>query len=86
MTHISISKQTIEQDVWEWIQNYIEVNHKFYNHKFPPCPYAKAARLAGLLDVSAYTSGAAIDFVYEQVDDLIANKKFNSTYSLRNTL
>ena len=78
MDHISTFKQLVEQDIWGWIKNYIEVNHKFYNYKFPPCPYAKAARLAGLLDVSAYTDGSTIDFIQNQVNELITNKKFNT--------
>ena len=27
--------QDIKTDIWDWIQNYIEVNHKFYDYKFP---------------------------------------------------
>ena len=38
-------KNIVEKDIWEWIKNYIEVNHEFYDYKFPPCPYAKSSRL-----------------------------------------
>ena len=38
-------KNIVEKDIWEWIKNYIEVNHEFYDYKFSPCPYAKSARL-----------------------------------------
>lgn len=58
-----MTKQTIETDIWNWIQGYIEVNHKFYDYKFPPCPYAKAARLKGLVDVQAYSHGNVYKFV-----------------------
>jgi hypothetical protein len=70
-------KTEIEKDLWDWITNYIEVNHKFYDYKFPPCPYAKAARLKGLVDVSAYTSGSITKFITEQTNDLIDGNKFN---------
>ena len=66
-----------EKDIWNWITNYIEVNNEFYDYKFPPCPYAKSARLKGLVDVQAYTSGNPYTFVKNQLDDLVEHKKFN---------
>ena len=59
----------IESDAWCWITDYIEVNHEYYNYKFPPCPYAKTARLNGMVKVSAYEYGSLIEFVKSQVDD-----------------
>ena len=70
-------KTTVEQDVWQWITGYVEVNHKFYDYKFPPCPYARSARLKGLVDVQAYTSGSALKFIQQQVSDLLLDRKFN---------
>jgi hypothetical protein len=67
----------IEQDIWNWIKNYIEINHKFYDYKFPPCPYAKATRLKGLMSVNAYTTGNPIKFIQQQINDLLDEKKFN---------
>ena len=71
-TMMNISK-TVEDDIWSWIKDYIEVNNKFYDYKFPPCPYAKAARQQGLVTVKAYQEGSVKDFiknsVYELVDD-----------------
>lgn len=61
----------IKQDILDWITGYIEVNHKFYDYKFPPCPYARAARLKGLLDIQVYESGRAIDFVESKVQEVI---------------
>ena len=70
-------QEEIKQDLWQWITDYIEVNHKFYDYKFPPCPYAKSARVKGLVDIVAYESGNINDFIQPQVNDLIAGKKYN---------
>jgi hypothetical protein len=72
-----INKVNIEQDLWSWVTNYIEVNHKFYDYKFPPCPYAKAARLKDLVNVTAWDTGSAIGFIKEQTDKLIVEQKYN---------
>jgi hypothetical protein len=67
----------IEQDIWQWITDYVEVNHKFYDYRFPPCPYARAARMQGLVDVRAYGSGGAGRFVEQQAADLVQHGRFN---------
>lgn len=67
----------IEQDIWDWITGYIEVNHKFYNHQFPPCPYARGARLRGLVDVQVYERGSTIKFIEAKIADLVADPKYN---------
>ena len=72
-------KQKIEQDIWDWIKGYIEVDHKFYDYKFPPCPYAKAARLKGLVDVQAYSSGNVFSFVKRQAAINAENNKHSVT-------
>jgi hypothetical protein len=70
-------KTQIEQDLWDWITNFIEVDHKFYNYKFPPCPYAKSARLKGLVNVTAYTTGSKIEFIDQEVKQFLDHKKYN---------
>jgi hypothetical protein len=67
----------IIDDIWNWITGYIEVNHKFYDYKFPPCPYAKSARLKGLVDIVAHESGNALSFIEKNIDDLVSNNKYN---------
>lgn len=67
----------IQQDIWDWLTDYIEVNHKFYNYKFPPCPYARGARLRGLVDVQVYEQGKVTDFIQAKIADLIAEPKYN---------
>lgn len=70
-------KDRIAQDIWDWIKNYIEANHKFYNYQFPPCPYARSARLQGLVDVQVYKSGNSVKFAQQQIDQLIAQDRYN---------
>ena len=67
----------VTDDIWNWITGYVEVNHKFYDYKFPPCPYAKSARLKGLVDVVAHNGGNMFQFIETQTTDLIDNKKYN---------
>lgn len=60
----------IQKDILDWVINYIEVNHEFYDYKFPPCPYAKAARLKNLIEIIPYTSGNYFKFAKAQTIDL----------------
>jgi len=53
----------IRQDIYDWVENFIEKNHEFYNYKFPPCPFAKAARLKGLMDIQVWKKGSFMQFV-----------------------
>jgi hypothetical protein len=70
-------KNKIEKDIWEWITNFLEVNHEFYHYKFTPCPYAKSARLKGLVNVTAYTVGSKIGFIEQQTEQFLADKQYN---------
>ena len=63
----------IEQDIWAWLKDYIEVEHKFYDYKFPVCPYARAARLKGTVSVKAYKSGSIKEFIKSNVAATIAD-------------
>ena len=72
-----MNKKQIEQDIWNWITGYIEVNHKFYDYKFPPCPYAQGARMKGLVNVSAYESGSVIKFINDQADKVIDHPTYS---------
>lgn len=69
MTHISTND--IKQDIQNWLVNYIEENHKFYDYKFPPCPFARSARLRGLIDIKIYESGGIRDFIRTHLKELI---------------
>lgn len=60
----------IEKDILDWIINYIEVNNEFYDYKFPPCPYAKSARLKNLVEIKSYTEGSYLKFVNSEISSL----------------
>jgi hypothetical protein len=77
MLPTSTFKQQVEQDIWDWITNFIEATNSFYNYKFPPCPYAKAARLKGLVDVVAYESGSVTSWIQTHIDQLILDNQFD---------
>jgi len=66
-------KLKIENDIWDWIKNYIEVDNKFYDYKFPVCPYAKAARQKGVVTVKAWTTGSIKEFITHSVRELVAD-------------
>ncbi len=68
--------QQVCTDINAWITNFVEVNHRFYDYKFPPCPYARQARLRGLVDVHAYEH-SPVQFVLDQVADLVAHQQYN---------
>lgn len=63
--------QLVENDIWSWIKDYIEVDNKFYDYKFPPCPYAKSARQKGLVTVKGYESGNIKEFIKDHVHKLV---------------
>jgi hypothetical protein len=67
----------VEKNIWKWIYEYVEINNEFYDYKFPPCPYAKSARLNGLVDVVAYTKGRPYQFITSQIDNLITHKMYS---------
>jgi hypothetical protein len=60
-------KELIEKDILDWVENYIEVNHEFYNNKFSPCPFARKARLGGNLLITAWESGSYRSFIEDQL-------------------
>lgn len=65
----------VEAEIWDWIKNYIEVNNKFYDYKFAVCPYAKAARQKGIVDVKGYEHGSVKEFIADNVRELVADPK-----------
>jgi hypothetical protein len=60
----------IEQDIWTWITDYIEQDHEFYGHRFPPCPYARRARLQGELAVKVWHKGSIHGFIDHEIQTL----------------
>lgn len=69
--HVSV----IEKDIWDWIINFIEVPHKFYDYKFAVCPYAQAARLKGIVKVDVYEQGDVKDFIKNNIQLHLKDQK-----------
>ena len=60
-------KELINNDIWNWISDYIEVNHEFYDNKFSLCPFARKARLKGDVSVTSWKSGSYKQFIKNQL-------------------
>lgn len=71
-----MNTEIIKQDIYDWVVNYIEANHEFYNYKFPPCPFAKSARLKGMLDIQVWEKDSYYDFVKHYANDMQNNTNF----------
>lgn len=56
----------IAQDLWTWIHEFVTVPNEFYNNKFAPCPYARAAVRANTVDVAVWQSRDVRPFIREQ--------------------
>ena len=69
------SNDLVCKDIENWLMDYIEVNHKFYNYQFPPCPYAKSARVNGLVSIKAYEGKGFRRFVNSCIEQLLADSK-----------
>jgi hypothetical protein len=72
----NMQAKQVESDIWRWIIEFVEQNHRFYDYKFPPCPYARQARLKGLVDVQVYQQNPR-QFVRDQIDNLVQHKDVN---------
>jgi hypothetical protein len=63
MSTLDATYQIIEQDIWDWINNFVTEKNDFYDFKFPPCPYARQAVLNKTVDVLAWHSGNVRAFI-----------------------
>lgn len=66
----------IKQDIYDWVVDYIEANHEFYNYKFPPCPFAKSARLKGMMDIQVWQQGSYKQFIKQYANDMHNNTNY----------
>ena len=67
--------ELVRQDINDWIVNFVEASNEFYGHKFPVCPYARAARLRQESTVCVYESGSIREFIWTSItDNLLSNK------------
>jgi len=69
-------KRQVEQDIWSWAKDFVEVPNEFHDFKFPVCPFARSARLKNQVNVTAYESGGARAFIQNAVDTVTKEKKY----------
>ena len=62
--------EQIEQEIMQWMKEFIVVPNEFYDGKFAPCPYAQAALLARAVDVAVWQSGDPRRFIREQASTM----------------
>lgn len=67
--------QQVEKDIHDWTLNFVEASNEFYGEKFPVCPYARSARLAGESYKVVYTGGNIKQFIKTETDKLVADTK-----------
>lgn len=57
--------EEIEQDLWTWLNEFVSVSSDFYDFKYAPCPFAKAALLSESVDVVVWRSGDVRECIRE---------------------
>ena len=67
-----MNQQQIAQQLNQWLVEFVEVNHPDLGN-WPPCPYARAARLSGMIGIKFCTVPEFDDIVQESIETL-ANK------------
>ena len=60
----------IHKDICAWLKAFVTVANPFYNKKFAPCPYARAAMLAERVDVAVYINGDVRSFIRQKSVEL----------------
>lgn len=71
--------QAVEQDLWTWLREFVTVSNDFYDFKYAPCPFAKAALLSESVDVVVWRSGD----VRECIRDAAVDMRDNSDLTTR---
>lgn len=64
-----MNQQKIKQQLDQWIVEFVEANNPALGN-WPPCPYAKAARLSGMIEVVFASVPDLIDSVRKSKDML----------------
>ncbi|MBX7165041.1 MAG: hypothetical protein K1X74_01710 [Pirellulales bacterium] len=68
MSTATCLREQIEQDLWDWVHNFVNAKNAFYDYKFPPCPFAKQAIQQKTLAVEVWESGNVREFIRSCAD------------------
>ena len=71
-------KTEIDQDIWNWFDEFVTRPNEFYGNKFPPCPYARAALIAETVDVCIWNSGDVRLFIRENSEAMRDSPKLTT--------
>lgn len=64
-----MDQQKIKAELDQWLTEFVEANNPALGD-WPPCPYAKAARLSGMISVKFATALEFVDVIRESMDTL----------------
>jgi hypothetical protein len=78
MSTIESAYQLVEQDIWNWIEQFVTVKNEFYDFKFAPCPFALQALQAKTVDVQVWQSGSVQEFIKENAIAMRDNPKLTT--------
>lgn len=70
--------EEINQDIWNWFDEFVTVPNEFYQNKFPPCPYARAALMKETVDVAVWESGDVRLFIRQNAIDMRDSPKLTT--------
>ncbi|HRX82631.1 MAG TPA: hypothetical protein P5307_26370 [Pirellulaceae bacterium] len=71
-------EETVGQDIWAWLKEFVTVKNEFYRGKFAPCPYALSAILADQVDVKVYLRGNVRSFIRQKSIELRDSKNLST--------
>ena len=64
-----MNQEKIKAELDRWLVEFVEVNNPELGN-WPPCPYAKAARLSGMIDVKFAEVSELVDTIRKSVETL----------------
>lgn len=75
--NLTLNKQQnkIKKHCLHWLVNFVEKPHKFYDFKFPPCPFAKKVRIDNDLIIKSHHQGSIINFAKFNINLLLESNK-----------
>lgn len=66
----------VQTDIDAWTRLWVEQPNEFYHDRFPVCPYAQQARLAGKTGTIVYTGGGIRKFIQRNLSRLVAGRAY----------
>lgn len=77
---MSSFSDAVTQDIMDWIINFVEVPHKFYDYKYAPCPFAKKQRELGNIQPFVYEGGGVLNHFWKHIDTIDPEDNFTKLF------